>query len=124
MDRNDLISRSELIKEMCVKFYTTHYYAGILNVIYNAPAVTPDKIQALMSDYLIYRCEPERPQGEWVRKEDIIHSIAKQYSEHNELVPIWLSIGDLKGGADMRQDNEPDRQITIEEYIQSLKGEN
>lgn len=42
----------------------------------------------------------ERPQGEWVRKEDVIHSIAKQYSEHNELVPIWLSIGDMKGGAE------------------------
>ena len=41
-----------------------------------------------------------RPQGEWVRKEDIIHYIATQYSEHNELVPIWLSIGDLKGGAE------------------------
>lgn len=41
-----------------------------------------------------------RPQGEWVRKEDVIHSIAKQYSEHNELVPIWLSIGDIKGGAE------------------------
>ena len=31
-------------------------------------------------------------------KEDIIHSIAEQYSEHNELVPIWLSIGDIRGG--------------------------
>lgn len=40
----------------------------------------------------------ESKQGEWVRKEDVIHSIAKQYSEHNELVPIWLSIGDIKGG--------------------------
>lgn len=39
-------------------------------------------------------------QGEWIRKEDVIHSIAKQYSEHNELVPIWLSIGDMKGGAE------------------------
>ena len=39
-------------------------------------------------------------QGEWLRKEDVIHSIAKQYSEHNELVPIWLSIGDMKGGAE------------------------
>ena len=43
---------------------------------------------------------PLRSQGEWVRKEDVIHSIAKQYSEHNELVPIWLSIGDIKGGAE------------------------
>lgn len=42
----------------------------------------------------------ETSKGEWVRKEDVIHSIAKQYSEHNELVPIWLSIGDMKGGAE------------------------
>ena len=42
----------------------------------------------------------ERPQGEWVRKEDLIHYIATQYSEHNELVPVWLSIGDMKGGAE------------------------
>jgi hypothetical protein len=42
--------------------------------------------------------EEQRPTGEWIRKEDVIHSIAKQYSEHNELVPTWLSIGDKKGG--------------------------
>ena len=36
-------------------------------------------------------------------KEDVIHSIAKQYSEHNELVPIWLSIGDMKGGEDIEE---------------------
>ena len=28
-------------------------------------------------------------------KAEIIHSIAKQYSEHNEIVPAWLSIGDI-----------------------------
>lgn len=43
--------------------------------------------------------QEKRPQGEWVRKEDIIHYIASQYSEHNELVPTWLNIGNLKGGA-------------------------
>ena len=37
----------------------------ILEDIDNAQTVTPDKIQALMSDYLIYRCEPKRPQGKW-----------------------------------------------------------
>lgn len=42
----------------------------------------------------------EIPQGEWIRKEDVINSISKQYSEHNELVPIWLSIGEMKGGAE------------------------
>jgi len=28
-------------------------------------------------------------------KEDIISSIAKQYSEHGELIPPWLSIGSV-----------------------------
>ena len=40
--------------------------------------------------------DAEKPQGEWVRKEDIIHYIATQYSEHNELVPVWLNIGDIR----------------------------
>ena len=30
-------------------------------------------------------------------KSEIIHSIAKQYSEHNEVVPVWLSIGEING---------------------------
>ena len=30
-------------------------------------------------------------------KAEIIHSIAKQYSDHNEVVPVWLSIGDISG---------------------------
>lgn len=47
-----------------------------------------------------FSIQEERPQGEWVRKEDIIRYIATQYSEHNELVPVWLNIGDLKGGAE------------------------
>lgn len=38
--------------------------------------------------------------GEWVRKEDLIHYIATQYIEHNELVPIWLRLGDMKGGTE------------------------
>lgn len=28
-------------------------------------------------------------------KSEIINSIAKQYSEHNQVVPIWLSVGDI-----------------------------
>lgn len=90
---NDLISRSEL-KKALQEYKQTQYnddrpdleyeYIDIddLNyVINNAPTVD------------------EIPQGDWVRKEDIIRYIATQYSEHNELVPIWLSIGDMKGGA-------------------------
>jgi hypothetical protein len=29
-------------------------------------------------------------------KEIIIHEIARQYSEHNDIVPYWLSIGDIR----------------------------
>ena len=36
-----------------------------IEAIDNAQTVTSDKVQALMSDYLIYRCEPKRPQGKW-----------------------------------------------------------
>ena len=56
--QGDVISRRELIKEMCIKFYTTHYYASILNVIYNAPTVS------------------ERPQGEWI-------SVSERLPEEN-----------------------------------------
>lgn len=31
-----------------------------------APTVTHDKIQAIMSDYLVYRSEPQRPLGKWL----------------------------------------------------------
>ena len=42
-----------------------------LKIIDNAPTVTPDKIQAIMSDYLVYRCEPQRPQGEWIYNKEM-----------------------------------------------------
>lgn len=37
----DLISREDLIREACVKFYTTPYYKHILDLINNAPTVEP-----------------------------------------------------------------------------------
>ena len=40
----------------------------IFKIINEAPSVEPDKIQAIMSDYLVYRCAPQRPQGEWIEK--------------------------------------------------------
>lgn len=67
-----------------------------LNHLYGM--VAPDIQRSL--DVAIKALEEKRPKGEWVRKEDVIHRIAKQYSEHNELVPIWLSIGDMRGGAE------------------------
>ena len=92
------------------------------DLIDNAPTVDiKDQIAGAYNEG--YMCgsreaEKARPQGEITNediqqaikegfangyemaKEKIIHSIAKQYSEHNKLVPIWLSIGDIKGGAE------------------------
>ena len=77
MDKNDLISRSELKK--VIETYrpmplTSDYAQGKNNMIDyciaeidSASTITPDEIQALMSDYLTYRCEPERQQGEWIK---------------------------------------------------------
>ena len=86
----------------------------VLDIIDNAPAVEPrieygtdgQPYRLFMSGGQVvpdtlqgWRYE-ERPQDEWVRKVDVIQSIAKQYNEHDELVPMWLSIGDMKGGAE------------------------
>ena len=46
---------------MCMEFVQTYQ---IQKAIDNAPTVTPSEIQAIMSDYLVYR-KDERPKGEW-----------------------------------------------------------
>ena len=76
------------------------YCEVIKEALDNAPTVCGNNPKWCESCVSKGKCASTRPQGEWVRKEDIIHYIATQYSEHNELVPIWLSIGDLKGGAE------------------------
>ena len=38
----------------------------VMNIIDNTPAVEPDEIQAIMKDYLVYRCDPQRPKGKWI----------------------------------------------------------
>lgn len=66
---NDLISREALIEAITSETRNEFEFiclSRLFEIIDNAPTVTPDKIQAIMSDYLIYRCEPERPQGEWI----------------------------------------------------------
>lgn len=50
----------------------------IARAIDDEPTVTPDKIQAIMSDYLIYRCEPKRPQGEWLANKIAFHFVCDQ----------------------------------------------
>ena len=116
---NDLISR-EALKKALNYIYDCAYIdskskegiaSDIIDEIDNAPTVEPEITEKQAILFLInngwlvnhdkeLRERWERPQGEWVCKEDVIHYIATQYSEHNELVPIWLSIGDLIGGAE------------------------
>lgn len=82
-------------------------------IIDHAPAV--DVVQLEQHEKILdqtiselFKCQEEleklrneiRSQDEWVRKVAVIQSIAKQYSEHDELVPMWLSIGNMKGDAE------------------------
>lgn len=62
------------LKKAFEKVYplATNEMGGVANkriyeIINNTPTVTPDKIQVLMKDYLICRCEPEIPKGEWIK---------------------------------------------------------
>ena len=121
---NDLISREALKEEIRNnKKVAGRFIEGVIMLIDNAPTVDITEEQAIdklhKTGWLPMHDKEmtERPQGEITNddiqqaikegfangyemaKEKIIHSIAKQYSEHNELVPIWLSIGDIKDGA-------------------------
>ena len=88
---NDLISREALKKALKSNCDLCHdkntnwcEHCCPLNdfedLIDNAPTVTPDKIQAIMSDYLVYRCEPQRPQGEW---KEFAEFVAKEVCTDN-----------------------------------------
>lgn len=57
--------KEALSNNEAIRIFNLHYDGLIAELIDKAPTVTPDKIQAIMSDYLVYRCEPQRPQGEW-----------------------------------------------------------
>lgn len=78
-NKGDLISREALRNDLitffpdkCLEGITAKtLFKQILTDIDNAPTVTPDKIQAIMSDYLVYRCEPQRPQGEWIFRKGV-----------------------------------------------------
>lgn len=151
MDRNDLISREdlkiELTKQIAYFGERAHTQSdeneiiaysrckdGLLlarQIVDNAPTNNPEitEKQAILflinSGWIVnhdkeLREKWKRPQGNWnyLRTGMCIcpfcgampHTFYKNYC--------------AKCGADLRQDNKPDRQITIEEYMQSLKGEN
>lgn len=58
--------KEALSNNEAIRIFNLHYDGLIAELIDNAPTVTPDEIQALLSDYLVYRVEPQRPQGEWI----------------------------------------------------------
>ena len=112
---DDLISRSALKKAIddYIEEKTLHWLSDIEEIIDNAPAVesvSMDLHEKILDQTIseLFKCQEElekvrngeRSQDEWVRKVDVIQSIAKQYNEHNELVPMWLRISDIKGGAE------------------------
>ena len=107
--QGDLISRDAL-KDATKCFTDCDGFNPFWQIIDNAPTVEPcyqttSCLECKMYDKEKHNCPrfcevirsaiEERQQGEWVHKEDVMNSIAKQYSAHNELVPIWLSIGEV-----------------------------
>jgi len=65
-----LVDADALIKafnEAQVEF--DEYYKGLGKakvITDNTPTVTPSEVQAIMKDYLVYRQEPQSPQGKWI----------------------------------------------------------
>ena len=108
--QGDLISRSELIKEMCVEFYTELYYPRILNTIHTAPTVDLTKNQAYDKGFITAMKLYSRPQGEW--KEAKAH-IYLSNEDCKEWTNFYCSVCDVPSctpsnfcpncGADMRK---------------------
>ena len=85
---SDLISRVALKKTFenaCIYgLPMNELYGAILKIIDNAPAVTPPEIQAIMSDYLVYTCEQERPQFNRGELEKALNYWYEHLEWHNE----------------------------------------
>ena len=92
IDANALKDR--LAKHQSILNFEWNYDNLIASIIDNAPTVDTD------NEYGAIQYSNGFNDGFTTAKDTIIQNIAKQYSEHNELVPEWLSIGDMKGGAE------------------------
>ena len=70
----DLISREALIREACIKFYTTPYYKHILDLINNAPtvAVNCKECDGYEAGYSAGLNDAEIPQGEWSMRDEYV----------------------------------------------------
>lgn len=97
--QGDLISREALKEKLQARYdngeedFDKGYNIGLeaaIDLIDNAPTVPLQNEQITWEQG--YEC------GYHQAKEDAIRRIAKQYSEHHELIPEWLSVGDMRGG--------------------------
>ena len=86
----DLISREALRKEILDHSYDSFedLWDTVRKAIDNAQTVP------LPNEQIAWK------RGYHQAKEDIAKRIKEQYNERHELIPYWLSIGDVKGGAE------------------------
>ena len=82
-EKEYLISR-EALKKATTSFTDCDGFNPVWQIIDNAPTISDRYAEGYQTGF--------------EEAKVIIHSIAEQYTAHNELVPIWLSIGDIKGG--------------------------
>jgi len=83
-DSGECISRSALIREIG---RTDYWYKGrtICNIIDELPTIEPK-----------HNYDKGYLQGMTDMKSDIITLIANEYTSHGELIPSWLTIGEIK----------------------------
>lgn len=102
-------SKHQSDMEEVLRYSNTSYGLRLAhNYIDNATTVTPSEIQAIMSDYLIYRKE-ERPKGEWVENIERRGCFAGDRTVYSYTCP-FCKVKEFKKypfchcGADMRGD--------------------
>ena len=114
---NDLISREALKKEVKTKLTSGEYYPHhFIKLIDDAPTVPQVTVFAETADekavadlkaelQSVIEPRPQSNQIAWEQgyecgyhqaKEDIAKSIKEQYNKHHELIPYWLSIGEVR----------------------------
>lgn len=90
MDSWYITGKRDIANDRCI----SDIFDICLTEVNNAPTVEPN------NEYGAIQYSNGFNDGFTTAKDTIIQNIATQYSEHNELVPIWLSIGDMKGSAE------------------------
>lgn len=108
----DIISRENFrnqladckyFKSSFQKMTVAEFLTIVLDLIDNEPTVPLPDFKDGYKQAII----DGRPQGDLISIEEVLKSIEKQYTEHNELVPSWLHIGHIKSEEEPRQVQTP-----------------